>query len=142
MKINLKKNTWTLTKTYHSTLNKSMTIPWHELSYLLLNNNENTTSSENDSFKIISMKFKVCHVSKKYIQTGSIFEILLLINDTNDVGHIYTCDYRGYRDFPDIKYMLIKTSSFFTIFHFVIVSILVEWLIYDFLGTCTVKVRN
>ena len=53
-------------------------------------------------------------------QTGSIFELLLHINDTNGVGHIYTCDYRGNIHFPDIKCMLIKTRSFFTIFHFVI----------------------
>ena len=39
------------------------------------------------------------------------------------MGHIYTCDYRGNRHLPDIKSMLIKTSSFFTIFLFVIVSI-------------------
>ena len=42
--------------------------------------------------------------------------------------HIYTCYYRGNRHVIDIKSMLIKTSSFFTIFHFLIVSILVEWL--------------
>ena len=29
---------------------------------------------------------------------------------------------------PNIKSMLIRESSFFTIFHFVIVSVLVEWL--------------
>ena len=39
-----------------------------------------------------------------------------------------TCYYSGDRHFTDIKSMLIKTSSFLTIFHFVIVSILVEWL--------------
>ena len=27
-------------------------------------------------------------------QTGSISELLLLINAANGVGHIYTCDYR------------------------------------------------
>ena len=47
------------------------------------------------------------------------------------MGHIFTYDYRGNRHFPDIKCMLIKTSSFFIIFQFVIVSILVEWLLYD-----------
>ena len=59
-------------------------------------------------------------------QTGLIFEPLFLINDTNGVGHSYTCYYRDNRHFTDIKSILIKTSSFFKIFHFVIVSILVE----------------
>ena len=62
-------------------------------------------------------------------QTVSIFELLLLINDTNGVGHFYICYYRSNVHFHDIKSMLIKTSSFLTIFHFVIVSIFVEWLI-------------
>ena len=35
-------------------------------------------------------------------ETGSIFEFLLLINDTNGVGHMQTCNYRGNRHFPDI----------------------------------------
>ena len=48
--------------------------------------------------------------------TGSIFELLLLINDADDVGHIYTRNYRGNRHFTDIKIMLIQKSSFFTIF--------------------------
>ena len=62
-------------------------------------------------------------------------ELMLLINDTNGVGHIYTCYFRGNRHFPDIKSMRVKTSSFFTIFHFVIVSIFVEWLC-GILGRC------
>ena len=45
------------------------------------------------------------------------------------MGHINTCYYRGNRHFPDIKSILIKTRSFFAIFHYVIVSILVEWLL-------------
>ena len=44
------------------------------------------------------------------------------------MGLIYTCDYIGNIHFPNIKFMLIKTSSFFTIFHFVIVSVFEEWL--------------
>ena len=41
---------------------------------------------------------------------------------------IFSRYYRGNRPFPDIKSMFIKTSSFFTIFHFEIVSILIEWM--------------
>ena len=66
----------------------------------------------------------------KRSHTGSIFELLLLINDSNGVGHIYKRYYRGNLHFLDIKNMFIQKSSFFNIFHFEIVSILVEWLIY------------
>ena len=48
------------------------------------------------------------------------------------MGHIHSCYYRSNRytrHFPDIKSILIKTRSFFAIFHYVIASILVEWLL-------------
>ena len=35
--------------------------------------------------------------AQKLSQTGPIFEFLLLINDTNGVGHINACHYRDNR---------------------------------------------
>ena len=65
--------------------------------------------------------------------TGSIFELLLLINDADDVGHIYTRYYRGNRHFTDIKVIRIQKVNF-SAFLFEIVSILVEWLRRRFKG--------